>query len=170
VILSGLNSELLRAPTFENAVSSASRNADFSLVEGLRAPLLAALLAARAGQRPAPQALLAIVATGRDSESLRAALGSVMPDADVVEFPAWETLPHERLSPSAETVGKRIHALRIMQRWQEHPERDLVIVASVRAALQPLSDNLTSIEPLALTAGGRGYNLADISRRLVDLA
>lgn len=170
MILSGLNSALLRAHTFENAVSWASRSADFSLVDGLRAPLLAALLASRAGTTHTPQALLAIVATGRDSESLRSALGSVMPDADVVEFPAWETLPHERLSPSAETVGKRIRALRIMQRWQENPGKDLVIVASVRAALQPLSDNLTSIEPLALTAGERGYNLADISRRLVDLA
>jgi transcription-repair coupling factor (superfamily II helicase) len=170
VILQGLNSALLRAHTFENAVSWGSRSADFSLVEGLRAPLLAALLDARAESRGVPQALLAIVATGRDSESLRAALGSLMPTAQVVEFPAWETLPHERLSPSAETVGKRIHALRIMQRWQDAPTGDLVIVASVRAALQPLSDNLTSIEPLTLTAGGRGYNLADISRQLVDLA
>ena len=170
MILSGLNSALLRAPTFENAVSWASRSADFSLVDGLRAPLLASLLKVRAGKSSTPQALLAIVATGRDSESLRSALACVMPEAQVVEFPAWETLPHERLSPSAETVGKRIHALRIMQRWQQDPTHDLVIVASVRAALQPLADNLTSIEPLALTAGGRGYNLAGISRQLVDLA
>ncbi|MFM9920271.1 transcription-repair coupling factor [Lacisediminihabitans sp. H27-G8] len=170
MILSGLNSALLRAHTFENAVSWGSRSADFSLVDGLRAPLLASLLKARGDKANAPQALLAIVATGRDSESLRSALASVMPDAQVVEFPAWETLPHERLSPSAETVGKRIHALRTMQRWQDAPRRDLVIVASVRAALQPLADNLTSIEPLALSAGGRGYNLAGISRQLVDLA
>ncbi|MES2094464.1 MAG: transcription-repair coupling factor [Actinomycetota bacterium] len=170
MILSGLNSALLRAPTFENAVTWASRSTDFSLVDGLRAPLLASLLAARAAKTDSPQALLAIVATGRDSESLRSALACVLPGAQVVEFPAWETLPHERLSPSAETVGKRIHALRIMRRWQDAPSGDLVIVASVRAALQPLADNLTSIEPLALSAGGRGYNLAGISRQLVDLA
>ena len=83
VILSGLNSALLRAPTFENGVSWASRSADFSLVEGLRAPLLASLLKARAGKSNTPQALLAIVATGRDSESLRSALASVMPEARV---------------------------------------------------------------------------------------
>jgi transcription-repair coupling factor (superfamily II helicase) len=45
-----------------------------------------------------------------------------------------------------------------------------VIVASVRAALQPLADNLTDIEPVSLTAGGRGYKLPDLSRKLVDLA
>ncbi|MDQ1598125.1 MAG: hypothetical protein QOI70_1549 [Microbacteriaceae bacterium] len=166
VILRGLKTALLRAHTFENAVSWASRSADFSLVDGLRAPLLSALLDARTG----PQALLAIVATGRDAESLRAAFGSIAPEAQVVEFPAWETLPHERLSPSAETVGKRIRALRIIQRWEAEPVGDLIIVASVRAALQPVSDNLTSIEPLVLAAGGRGYNLSDISHRLVDLA
>jgi transcription-repair coupling factor (superfamily II helicase) len=166
-----LNSALSRARTFENALSYAARSADFSLVDGLRAPLLAGLLDARNG----PQALLAIVATGRDSESLRGALGCVAPDAEVIEFPAWETLPHERLSPSAETVGKRIRALRHLQRWEAAVQAgqsvgDLIVVASVRAALQPLSDNLTSLEPLELVAGRRGYNLAELSTQLVDLA
>ncbi|WP_394770482.1 transcription-repair coupling factor [Lacisediminihabitans sp.] len=171
MILQGLNRALARARTFENALSYAARSADFSLVDGLRAPLLAGLLDARKG----PQSLLAIVATGRDSESLRGALACVAPDAEVIEFPAWETLPHERLSPSAETVGKRIRALRHLQRWEAavkagEPVGDLIVVASVRAALQPLSDNLTSLEPLELVAGRRGYNLADLSTQLVDLA
>ena len=41
----------------------------------------------------------------------------VAPDAEILEFPAWETLPHERLSPSAEIVGKRIAALRRLAAW-----------------------------------------------------
>ncbi|MEY2848495.1 MAG: hypothetical protein RI885_1160, partial [Actinomycetota bacterium] len=164
--LQGLIPALSRARTFADARDHASRSADFSLVDGLRAPLLAAMLDSRTG----PQALFAIVATGRDSEALRDALPCVIPDAEVIEFPAWETLPHERLSPSAETVGKRIHALRRLQAWQENPERHIVVVASVRAALQPLSDNLTTLEPLALVGGKRGYDLAVLSTQLVDLA
>ncbi len=127
--------------------------------------------------------LLAITATSREAEGLGAALASLVPGAEVVEFPAWETLPHERLSPSAETVGKRIDALRRLKAWSG-PSRaletvapealegrgDLILVASVRAALQPLADNLTDLEPIVLTAGGRGYDLAAIGRRLVDLA
>ncbi|MCU1423673.1 MAG: transcription-repair coupling factor [Microbacteriaceae bacterium] len=166
VILEGLTRALQRAQTFDIALAYANRSADFSLVEGLRAPLLAGLLEARTG----PQALLAIVATGRDSESLRGALASIHPTAEIIEFPAWETLPHERLSPSAETVGKRIRALRRLHEWQAAPERDIIVVASVRAALQPLADDLTSHEPIVLDAGGRGYNLAELSTRLVDLA
>jgi transcription-repair coupling factor (superfamily II helicase) len=164
VILEGLIAALSRAKTFENALKSAKRSTDFSLVDGLRAPLLAGLLTRDGG----PRAALAVVATGRESEALRRSLASYLPDATIVEFPAWETLPHERLSPSAETVGKRIAALRALKAWDG--KQNFILVASVRAALQPLADNLTSIEPVELVRGGRGYDLAHLSRRLVDLA
>lgn len=169
MILEGLSARLLHARTFESALSHARRSADFSLVDGLRAPLLAALLGARKG----PQALFAIVATGRDSESLRDALAATVPDAEILEFPAWETLPHERLSPSAETVGKRVRALRRLHEWQVDQSQDkhpIIVVASVRAALQPLAPGLDALEPVTLTRGGRGYNLDELSRDLVALA
>ena len=120
--LDGLITGLSRARTFEGALSYARRNADFSLVDGLRAPLLGALLDKRGG----PQALLAVVATGRESESLRISLESYLPGAEIIEFPAWETLPHERLSPSTETVGKRLKALRRIAEWQAAPTGHLV--------------------------------------------
>ncbi|HRP99116.1 MAG TPA: transcription-repair coupling factor, partial [Terrimesophilobacter sp.] len=166
--LEGLSARLLHAQTWADALGSASRDADFSLTDGLRAPLLAGLL----GEREQPSVLLAIVATGRDSDALRAAMESVMPDAEVLEFPAWETLPHERLSPSAETVGRRLHALRQLAQWKRdaRPRHPLVVVASVRAALQPLVPGLTSLEPVALTVGSRGNSLAELSAQLVDLA
>jgi transcription-repair coupling factor (superfamily II helicase) len=113
---------------------------------------------------------LAITATGRESEYLRGALECVLPNAEIIEFPAWETLPHERLSPSAETVGKRIDALRRIKAWSENPTGHIILVASVRAALQPLADNLTDLEPISLVAGKRGYDLSAIGRELVDLA
>jgi transcription-repair coupling factor (superfamily II helicase) len=166
VILEGLIAALSRARSFENALSSAGRSADFSLVDGLRAPVIAGLLTRTDG----PRALLAITATSRESEALRHSLECYLPAATVIEFPAWETLPHERLSPSAETVGKRIAALRGIRAWQQNPTGQFILVASVRAALQPLADNLTSIEPVDLEQGGRGYDLAALTRRLVDLA
>ncbi len=165
--LDGLITGLSRARTFESALSQATRSADFSLVDGLRAPLLAGLLTRTGG----PRAALAIVATGRESEALRRSLACYLPDATIVEFPAWETLPHERLSPSAETVGKRIAALRSIRDWTASAQTTpFVLVASVRAALQPLADNLMSIEPVELSKGGRGYDLAQLTRRLIDLA
>ncbi|MCW4386418.1 transcription-repair coupling factor [Salinibacterium sp. SYSU T00001] len=169
MILQGLNAALSRAQTYDDALRYAPRDADFSLVDGLRAPLLAGLL----GRRPAPAALFAIVATGREADALTAAITTNAPTATVLQFPAWETLPHERLSPSTETVGRRIEALRRIAEWQETRDAasgPLVVIASVRAALQPLADNLTSLESVELAAGGRGYDLAELQRRLVDLA
>jgi transcription-repair coupling factor (superfamily II helicase) len=176
VILQGLIAALSRASTFDNALGFAARDADFSLSEGLRAPLLAALMGRRR-EHGNTQALLVITATGRESEALRENLACFASDtarpAEIVDFPAWETLPHERLSPSAEIVGKRLHALRRMRDWEaaDPAERPpLVVVASVRAALQPVADNLTDFEPIELRAGGRGYDLAQITHELVNVA
>ncbi|MDQ1582403.1 MAG: hypothetical protein QOF36_457 [Microbacteriaceae bacterium] len=170
MILQGLIAALSRASTFDDALAYATRNADFSLTDGLRAPLLAGLLDRRASAGLS-KALLIITPTGRESESLRAALACVIPNAEIIEFPAWETLPHERLSPSAEIVGKRLDALRRLAEWDAGPrETPIVLVASVRAALQPLADNLTDFEPITLVPRQRGYDLGRLAVQLVDLA
>ncbi|KRE21521.1 transcription-repair coupling factor [Agromyces sp. Soil535] len=170
MILQGLNTALSRASTIDGALAEALRNADFSAPAGIDASLLAGLLQRRA-EAGLPPALLVITATSREGESVRSSIAPYLDGAEVLEFPAWETLPHERLSPSAETVGRRLHALRRMREWAEAGSRHpLVVVASVRAALQPLADNLAELAPIELVAGGRGYDLADLATHLVDLA
>ncbi|MEZ5190226.1 MAG: transcription-repair coupling factor [Schumannella sp.] len=162
--LHALIPELARARALEPALRRASSDADFSLVEGMRVPLLATLLR----ERGAASTLLAIVATGREADAVRAAFASYLPEAAVLHLPAWETLPHERLSPSAETVGTRLTTLRALA--ESGRETPLVVVASVRAALQPLAPGLDAVRPLELVAGARGYDLSDLATRLVELA
>ncbi len=99
---------LAHARALENALALKNRDADFSMVEGLRVPVLATLL----DQRGPAQALLVVTATSRESDAVTGSLRAYLPDAAVLDFPAWETLPHERLSPSAETVGRRLRTLR----------------------------------------------------------
>ncbi len=170
MILQGFNTALSRASTIDAALAEALRNADFSATPGIDAPLIAGLLQRRV-EAGLPAALLVITATSREGESVRSSLPPYLDGAEILEFPAWETLPHERLSPSAETVGRRLHALRRMHDWQEEGSRHpLVVVASVRAALQPLADNLADLAPIELVAGGRGYDLAELAARLVDVA
>ncbi|MCY1694411.1 transcription-repair coupling factor [Curtobacterium sp. SL109] len=169
--ISGIIPALSRASAFDRVLRAAPRDADFSVVDGLRVPLLGALMAERKG----PQCVLVITATGREAEAVRGSLSSYLPDAEVLEFPAWETLPHERLSPSAQTVGTRIATLRALQRWQDAAASGAdrpttVVVASVRAALQPIADNLTELSPVVLRTASRGNDLAAIAGQLVDLA
>lgn len=54
----------------------------------------------------------------------------------VVNFPAWETLPHERLSPKSDTVTARFKALYKI----DNPDTKYV-VCSIRALLQPIIAN-----------------------------
>ena len=135
----GILRALEEASLYRDALSWAHTDADLGLVDGLDAPALAGLLEKRAAAGH-PAAVLAVVPTGRRAESLAQALGAYIPDAEVLTFPAWETLPHERLSPSPDTVGLRLQTLRRIAEWSgDHP---LVVVASVRAALQPIAGNL----------------------------
>ena len=81
-------------------------------------------------------------------------------------FPSWETLPHERLSPSSETVATRISTLRALRTW--NGIESLVIIASVRAALQPLADDLAD-RPLLTISVGERRDLLEVSRSLIEL-
>ena len=158
---------LEQADSFRDAAAAASVDADFSLVEGLDTPLLASLIERRraAGRGGA---LFVIAPTGRRAESLGPALEALLPGAEVMHFPAWETLPHERLSPSPETVGHRLDVLGRIARWTG--EGPLVVTASVRGALQPLAAGLADAVEVHLAVGERGHDLADVAERLVELA
>ncbi len=130
-------------------------------------PFVLAALAARAG-RP----LLAVTATGRESEDLAAALRSLLPADSVVEYPAWETLPHERLSPRSDTVGRRLAVLRRLA----HPSPDdpatgpvRVVVAPIRSVLQPQVKGLGDLVPVSLS-GGQSADLGDVVDRLAAAA
>jgi transcription-repair coupling factor (superfamily II helicase) len=167
VPLTGIPSIVATDPSLALALASPHADTEVVCVEGMRAPILAALLRSVGG----PRVLLAVVATGREADALGGAMRSLVPDAQVVEFPSWETLPHERLSPSSETVGRRIAALRALRtRIDAGGDGVFVLVASVRAALQPILPGLDTLEPLLLTARSRGNDLAGLTRSLIDLA
>jgi len=117
---------------------------------GMR-PLIVAALAARAGRT-----VLAVTATGREAEDLAAALGALLPPGRVAVFPSWETLPHERLSPRADTVGRRLAVLRRLSRpIADDPNAGPldVVVCPVRSVVQPMVPGLGALEPVSLRVG-----------------
>jgi transcription-repair coupling factor (superfamily II helicase) len=142
-------------------------------------------LAAAAGARPAVIAglaadpplgagrpVLAVTATERAAEDLATALGCYLEPASVVEFPSWETLPHERLSPRSDTVGRRLAVLRRLAHPGELGAEDgpvRVVVAPVRAVLQPLVKGLGDLEPVRLRPGDEA-DLDDVVERLAGAA
>lgn len=168
--LNGLLPVLARDPQLADAVEAATTRSAEHHVVGPRAlsPVLAALLAEPAyGNRT----LLAVTATTRDAEDLAVELRGFLPDDSVVEFPAWETLPHERLSPTHDTVGRRLQVLRRLahpdDNWSGSGEVS-VIVAGVRALLQPIVAGLGDLEPVSARAGD-SPGLESVVERLVSI-
>jgi transcription-repair coupling factor (superfamily II helicase) len=130
-------------------------------------PFVVAAVAAADQRDGAGRPVLAVTATSREADDLAAALRSLLPESAVAEYPAWETLPHERLSPRSDTVGRRLAVLRRLA----HPEGDpvRVVVAPVRSLLQPQLKNLGDLEPVRL-ATGVAADLDDVAHRLSDMA
>ncbi len=165
--LTGILRALDTSESFREAFGATSVDSDVSLVDGLDAPGLAALIERRRAAG-APAALFVIAPTSRRAESLAASLRALLPHAEVRELPAWETLPHERLSPSPETIGRRLETLRALTAWDG--ERPLVVTASIRAAIQPVVRGLGEADPISLVVGGRDLWLEEVTERLVELA
>src|SRR3954453_18850580 len=155
----GLLNLLAPDPALRAAVEGVGApSVDVSAPPGLR-PFLLATLAARTGRT-----VLAVTATSREAEDLVTAVQSLLPADSVVDYPAWETLPHERLGPPADTVGRGLAFLRGVRppvpRGSPPPgpadpatNRIAVFVAQVRSIPQPQVPALGALDPVSLRPG-----------------
>ncbi len=170
--LAGLLDLVLSDPALAAAVEAVGRpQLELTAPSPLR-PFVVAAVAAAQGRGGGGRPVLAVTSTGREAEDLVDALQCVLPPATVVLYPAWETLPHERLSPRADTVGQRIAVLRRLA----HPSTDdpetgpvSVVVAPVRSVLQPQVPGLGDLQPVAVRQGD-SVELDRLVEQLVDTA
>ncbi len=173
--LRGLTPLLLRDPVLAGAVESARDGTlgalDLTAPQALR-PFVVAALAAEADLGGADRPVLAVTATGREAEDLVESLGSLLDPDAVALYPAWETLPHERLSPRSDTVGRRLAVLRRLAHPGEvgmPPGQIRVVVAPVRSVLQPQVQGLADLRPVSLQVGDE-IDLDVVVRRLAEAA
>ena len=117
----------------------------------------------------APVVLFATPTT-QDAERLVHELHAFLDATRVLSFPAWETLPFERVSPNTETMGLRMRALAHLT-TQHRPDapagESLCIVAPVKALLQRMATGEPA-ESLVL-AKGAPIGIEEIVRRAVEL-
>lgn len=169
--LTGILPALLADPGAGAALEHVAVRGEADVVgpPGVRAPLLAAM----AGGTSRP--LVVVTATGREADELAASVRAYLPDEEadsVAVLPSWETLPHERLSPRADTVARRIAVFRRLA----HPAPEVgptgpvrVLIMPVRALLQPVVGGLGDLVPVELQAGSTA-DLTDVADRLVAAA
>lgn len=152
--LRGLLPIFLADPAIEEACQQAQAPALLPQLAMLAAPgMRPGIIALLAERRP----LTIVTATGREAEALAANLGCYLDPAEIAVLPAWETLPHERLSPRSDTVGRRLAVFRRLAHPDEDHERGAgeirVLIVPVRALLQPVVAGLGELEPVSAQVG-----------------
>ncbi|MCH8566436.1 transcription-repair coupling factor [Nesterenkonia sp. LB17] len=170
--LSGLRTALTANPSYRRVASAAAHPAgertdelQISSTTGLRPALIAEIATQLRGTSPTGT-LLAVTATDREADELATSLAAYAPEAAVAHFPSWETLPHERLSPRSDTVGRRLGVLRRLAHPDEAGGVLDVVVAPVRAVVQPLVAGLGDLAPVRLKVG----EFADFDQTVAQLA
>ena len=154
--LRSLPSRLGTDPTLRSVLGR--REVTVAVPESARA--LVAAAAAEVGERGP---LLLVVPSANEGERIAADLDAYLGPGRVEWFPAWETLPFERVSPGVETMGRRV---RVLPRLSAEGDRPDVIVAPVRSLLQRLPDELDGLTPLRIAPGDR-VDLDELVERLV---
>jgi transcription-repair coupling factor (superfamily II helicase) len=136
------------------------RQATLAVPEPARALVLAGL-ANVSSRRP----IVVAVPTTADAEHLSRDLATYLGDNQVEHFPAWETLPFERISPAIATMGRRLRTL-----WRlRNPEyAPAVVVAPVRALVQRLGPHVEDIDPIFVRRGAT-FDPTDLVARLVAM-
>jgi transcription-repair coupling factor (superfamily II helicase) len=120
-----------------------NRDPVVAVPDAARAVFVAAL--ARATTR---RPLVVATPTGAEAERLAHDLAQLVGPEAVDRFPAWETLPFERVSPSLETMGRR---LRVLWRLRSGTP-PAVVVTPLRALVQRLGPHGDEISPVVVRA------------------
>ena len=141
--LHDLTGRLRHEPALAQVLGRAS--ATLAVTESARAIVTAGLVGLTA-RTP----IVLAVPTSTEAERLAHDLAVYLGDEAVELFPAWETLPFERVSPGVETMGRRT---RVLWRLRDPARLPAVVVASVRALVQRLGPHAEDAEPVVVRPG-----------------
>jgi len=101
--------------------------------EGLVLADLARSIAAKADASAI--SLLVVCRDGQRMQALSRALSFFGPDLQIMEFPAWDCLPYDRVSPNAGVVAQRMTTLSRLVRLKGH-DKPTVLLTTVNAISQ----------------------------------
>jgi transcription-repair coupling factor (superfamily II helicase) len=94
---------------------------------------LDAMLLPHVARHVANVPLLHICVDDQRLSTLAEQIAYFAPDLEVLRFPAWDCLPYDRVSPSADTLARRLSTLTQLNRQSKKPS---LVLATVNAALQ----------------------------------
>ena len=132
-------------------------DAPITVPDAARPYLLAAV--ARHLNRP----VLAITARAEEAESIARDVHAFLGHDGADVFPGWEVLPGEPVSPSVETMGRRLQVLHKLRQ-----RRAFVVVTSAQGATQLVAPIREDLVPVVLAPGAEVV-LEEVTQRLVEM-
>ncbi|MGC6471814.1 MAG: transcription-repair coupling factor [Parvibaculales bacterium] len=109
-------------------------------------------------------AVLHIAHDAKSMDVLSKAVGFFAPDIEIIEFPAWDCLPYDRISPNASLVARRMVA---MARLCQPAAGPRMVITTVNAALQRIPSRAT-VASMSFIA--RPGEIIDTDRLMVFLS
>ncbi|MEM8936712.1 MAG: transcription-repair coupling factor [Pseudomonadota bacterium] len=128
--------------------------------EGAAALAVANAAAARNGL------VVHIARDGPRAAAMAETLAFFAPNIPVIEFPAWDCLPYDRVSPSSAVSSKRMASLAAISSVAE--QGPIIVSTSVNAALQRTPPRLVVDQSVASLASGTVITIDDLSARLTQ--
>ena len=124
------------------------------VADGAEGLVLADLARAIAARSNAPAISLAVICRdGQRMAALSRSLAFFGPDILTMEFPAWDCLPYDRVSPNASVVAQRMTALSRLARVKGR-DKPSVLLTTVNAALQRVpARDFTATHALSVAPG-----------------
>ncbi|MGE3149162.1 MAG: transcription-repair coupling factor [Pseudorhodoplanes sp.] len=155
-----------------------------NVADGAEGLVLADLARAiSSGARPPAISLVVVCRDGGRMAALARGISFFAPQIEVLEFPAWDCLPYDRVSPHAAVLAQRMTTLSRLASTQAR-ERPAVLITTVNAILQrvPARDfiagqslsaapgNVIGLEKVAQWLELHGYTRASTVREPGDYA
>ncbi len=131
-----------------------------SVPDGMAGKTLADLVAATGARR-----LLFVARDGQRLAEIERGLTFFAPAIEAIEFPAWDCLPYDRVSPHAAIVARRMAAL---ARLGQAPGKPQIVLTTVNAVLQRVPLRAMVERGLLSAAAGSRMPMADLIHWLED--
>jgi transcription-repair coupling factor (superfamily II helicase) len=101
-----------------------------SILDGVADGFAGFALAAASAELAPDGPLLFVARDGQRLPNLRDVLAFAAPDIPVLELPGWDSLPYDRVSPSADAAARRLEALAGLAALRRKPHRAIVLTTA----------------------------------------
>ena len=131
------------------------------VADGYEGFALAALLEGLNKKGP----ILFVARDGQRVPALREALAFAASSLPVLEFPAWDCLPYDRVSPGADAAARRLDAMAAMVGLRDDPH-PAIVIATANAVLQRMPPAEAIADAVLIARAGNQIPMEGLVARL----